>query len=269
MAKVHLDRLKSRFGYEGEKLRLLSAKIIAQNAENISNNLARRTKSQWEKSVKKITGAKRVIVPDVADVLPKSAVFMVKAAEKGKLITDTLRDDLTAKLRATLEKIKSAKDPLYLQRPGQKGRLNPKHVSAFEDAITEVYAGYVKRDPAYGMPSNIHSIAVTEMRSSTNLVKYSYGKAIQDKNPHVEVFKRWIHNKNLSKNPRRGHQMTHLQTVPFNGSFEVPNYVSGKGHALVFKGVTRMAMPHDPSAPPEQTIGCNCEIQLLAKERKQ
>lgn len=267
MAKIHLDRLKKRYGYSGEKLSELSKKIIANNAENVSRNIARRTQEDWNKSVKKISGKLKVIIPDAMDVLPGHSTFTIKAAVKGKLISDTLRDSLTQKLRETLSAMQSKKKPLYSTTAGKRGKLKQEHVRAFEDSIRDVFSAYTKRDPKIGVPPNVHTIAVTEMRSSANMIKDEYAKSIQAKNPRIEMVKRWLHNSSLSKTPRKGHLEAHLQTVALDDYFQVPNYIDGKGKAQIYKGTTRMSRPHDPNAPAEQVIGCNCDVQFLARQK--
>ena len=68
--------------------------------------------------------------------------------------------------------------------------------------------------------------------------------------------KKWRQNKQLSKKPRTGHSMVNNKIIDFNEKFQVPLIVNGKR-----LGTTAMDRPHDPNAPLEQVIGCNCDIE--------
>ena len=120
MSKIHLDRLKAKYPHilkegnvKGEIYRALMTEIIAHNTEQVSKKVAKISKDTYTKQVDKMSSKfKRLAVPDISDVLPKRSVFMRKAADKGNLITDALRDKLTKDLREIIAK------PEYTRRRG-------------------------------------------------------------------------------------------------------------------------------------------------------
>ena len=204
------------------------------------------------------------------DTLPKRAVSVRKAAEKGELIRDTLRDSLTKSLRSSLEEFPiTTGTPSFITRRGAKaGRISPALITEFEKKITQNFKGYTKRDKTFGMPSNIHTIAVTEARGTINEIKHEYVERFSDTNPNLTVKKKWIQNRSLSKKYRKGHSVVNGRTVLFNEFFKVPVYKSKRG-VEVKTGEVWMRYPHDPNAPANQVIGCNCDYDVfIAKKRK-
>lgn len=279
MAKIYTDRLIKRYklkpdpekGWSGKPYRDIIKRIITENSINVSNRIVSINMDGWAKALKKIQpqGAK-FIIPDVSDVLPKRSVFIRKAAEKGELISQTMRDSLTKNLRDTMniftEKTGEAK---YIIRAGQKaGRINPKLIQHFQDNIRGTFEGYVKKNKLLGMPTNIHTISVTEIRSTINEIKGQYVNKLVRKNPDIAMKKKWIQNRSLSKVPRKGHgEVARSKAIPLDESFHVPLYKKIKGTWKLI-GSTAMMHPHDPDAPGEQVIGCNCDIDYIAKRKK-
>lgn len=268
MAKIFLDRLAKKYGFKpgqvvGENYRIIMQDIISQNSENIAKSTSRLSKEHWNQQLKKLGGDKKnFILPDIEEALPKRSVFIRKAAEHGNYISDTLRDDLTKKLRDSLDNFRTAKtdEPAFLRRRGTKaGTINPKLVKQFEQDIKNTFANYTKRDPKIGVPSNIKTIAVTEMRSTIDDMKEAYDKEFLKRNPQIRMWKRWLQNRSLSKKPRSSHAMVHGVEIPFDEKFDVPLEVKG-----VIVGSTPMSRPHDPSAPLEQIIGCHCDFLTYA-----
>lgn len=259
MAKIHLDRMRRKYGFTGERYRELLQKIMAQNTINISNALGRMSRANWEKAAKKVSRKeKRFVVPDVSEVLPKKGIFVRKAAIDGTRITDALRDKLTKNLRDSMLKFtpKTGEATFIFRRGVKAGRVNPKLVKSFEEEITKTFAGYTKTNKQYGMPTNIHSIAVTEVRSAADEVKFRYVEEIARKNPDFQVRKKWIHNKALSENPRPHHMAIDGQTVEWSDRFTL-----GNGFKIRY--------PHDPEAPAEEVINCHCDFDVLIKRLTQ
>src|SRR5271157_481803 len=231
MAKIHVDRLAKNYkippgGWTGAPYRELIKQIIANNSQNIQNKVVRMSKDHWDKALKKIEKKeKRFIMPDVSSTLPQRAVYIRKAAEKGNLIGDTMRDALTKNLKDALNKFTpKTNEPTYLRRRGEKaGTINPKVIKDFEKNIRATFENYVKKDKILGVPSNVRTIAVTEVRSSVNEIKGQYVHQLLQKNPDLESVKLWIHNRSMSVEPRRGHQEVAVssQKVPlkFNQKF--------------------------------------------------
>lgn len=271
MAKIHIDRLKKKYkNIKGDTYQEIVSKIIDQNTTNINNKISRLNKAEWEKGLKKITTKeKRFVLPDITDVLPARTIQARKTAEKGKLITQTLHDRLTKNLRNAITDFSiRTGQPAFIKRRGvTAGRINPDLIKEFEKNITQTFKTYTKRDKILGVPKNIHSIAVTEVRSSISEIKDKYTEKIIEKNPDVQAQKKWIHNKSLSHEPRKGHMQINGQTVKYNELFKVPRYKIIKGKKTLV-GHTMMKHPHDPNAPLDQIVSCNCDTDIIISRKR-
>jgi hypothetical protein len=200
--------------------------------------------------------------------VPPRALSVLKAAESGKMITETLRDSLTRDLRQTLDEFSATGKDSYVRQAGKTaGRINPQLVKQFEEKIQGKFNSYTKRDKSLGMPVDVHRIAVTEVRSAINNTKKLYIDKVLEKNPDIEARKKWIHNKALSKEPRRGHMQLNNKTVGINDLFKVPNYKMQKGK-MRLTGHDMMKHPHDVNAPADQIIQCNCDWDIIVSRRK-
>lgn len=269
MPKTHTDRLKKKYGYTGGTLEGLMKNIIQGNNESISRRVASISKDAWNKKLSRLSKTEKFITPSVESVLPKKSVFIKKAAEDGKLISDTLRDRLTGNLRDALNQFtpKTGEQTFITRRGTKAGRINQKLVKDFEKNIRGTFKNYVRRDPSIGVPKNVAGIAVTEMRSTVNTIKKEYMGQMQEKNDNLVIKKTWIHNKSLSKEPRRGHQQQDNISKSFDKKFKVNGYKKIGGRW--FKtGVTFMDRPHDPDAPAGEIISCNCDILYKASLKK-
>ena len=253
MAKYHLGRLKKKYGWSGGNLQQLMTDIIATETGNISRAVARINSDDYRKAVQKLPKdrRKRFIIPDVSEVLPKRSLFVRKAADKGKLLTDGLRDRLTKDLRQSFTEFTTKTgEPAFLKRRGTKaGQVNSKLVADFEKRIQGTFQGYTKKDPSYGVPPNVHEIAVTEVRSAADQIKRGYVDRLLKKNPGTKAEKRWIHNTSLSKKPRPHHLEMDGVTVEWSKRFVLSNGVS-------------MVHPHDPDAPASEVISCHCDFEV-------
>lgn len=273
MAKVHLDRLKKKYGAEnitGKSYQEIVELIIDQNTTNIKNKILRMNAEQWSRALKKVTPKeKRFVLPDISDVLPKRAVSARKAAEKGQLISDTLRDRLTKDLRNTLTAFTTAtgKPAMTRQAGATAGRINPELINFFQQKITKTFKNYTKKDPKIGMPKNLQSTAVTEVRSSINQIKAEYSDQLINKNPDILLKKKWVQNRSLAEEPRKGHNDVDGKVVLKDEKFKVPLYKTTKGIKKKV-GFTMMRFPHDPTAPPEQVISCHCDYDIIISRRK-
>lgn len=267
MAKMHSGRLKKRYGFTGKKYGNLMEKIIANNTESISKAVGRISNDNYKKAFKKYrTKARRFVLPDVSEYIPKRNIFIRKGAERGALITGALKTELDKQLRSILTTFKDRKQPVYIVRRGAKaGRINPQVIGEFEKRIMNTFTNYTKKDKRYGIPSNIHTIAVTEVRSTVNEVKAQYNKRLLSKNhDKLKMFKTWIHNRSLSKEPRPHHQQMNGRTIAGDKDFAVRRKVKKKGRWVQI-GWTRMKRPHDSSAPADQVISCNCDLDYFMR----
>lgn len=260
MAKVHLDRLQSKYKdipVKGKVYEHLVNTILEVNTGNIQRKMSRMTEDKFKKKMKKDS---RFVLPDITDVLPKRAVLIRKAAEKGNLIRDTLRDQLTKDLRDTLKDF--PEESFTTRRGTTAGRINKKLIDQFEQKITETFEGYTRKDKKFGMPKNIHTIAVTEVRGTVNEIKKIYVDKFQEKNPDAKIKKRWIQNRSLSKNPRRGHDEVNGKIISFDKQFKVPFYRIVRGKRIK-EGITMMDHPHSPGAPAVQVVNCSCDYDII------
>ena len=265
MAKVHLNRLIKKYDFTADDVtginyRTLIQNIIESNDQNSARAAARLSDDNYKKQADRIGGkAKRLTFPGLDQVIPKRSVFTRKAAQSGKLITDTLRDKMTKALRETLKESQAA-GKADMIRPGGMGAgtMNPDIAREFQKKLTQVYQSYTKRDPSIGIPPNIRNIAVTETRATMNSIKKQYADQLEQRNPGKMKFqKKWIQNRSLSKKPRETHFDVDGMIIGKNELFQVQNERTG--------GFDLMDRPHDPTAPPEQVIGCSCELQYFAQ----
>ena len=261
MASVYFERLKKKYGKHnltGAKYNALIQKILVHNNEKMSNAVLRLSDSHYKTSIKKLskTKQKTVKLPDVSEVFPKRSVFLIKAAESGESITDTLRTRLEKDLRDTLKKHTGKGLPqMEIQRGKATGKINPELIKEFQQRIQKTFESNTKRDPKTGVPPNVRNIAVTEIRSTVNSLKAKYNTVLLRDNPHMKMVKQWIHNRQLSKVPRETHMAMHKKTVPANTMFKVPRKEGG---------FDLMRRPHDPDAPADQVCGCSCDVLYKA-----
>jgi hypothetical protein len=267
MPQIYLDRIKGKYGWTGTRYQRLVQDIIAYNTHKVSRAVTKVSDDVFKAQVRKISDprVKRIVLPVLDDVFPKKDIYIRKAAERGRLITDTLRANIKKSLNDTVREF-SKTEPTYVYRRGVKAsRINPKLIAAYEKRLAGTFRAYTRKDPRIGFPPNVHAIATTEMRSTVNEVKQAYVDALQKKNPEVKVRKRWIHNPSLSKaEPRRGHQQLNGKTIPMDRRFKVNLYVRA-GKRWTLAGTDEMDRPHAQGARPEQVINCNCDIEYIVR----
>lgn len=264
MASIFFKRLEKKYGKEkltGKKYQVLITEILAHNNEKASRAVGRLTNKSYQDSVKKLSKKKEknVKLPDMANVIPKRSVFVIKGADTGKFLVENLRDRLQKDMREVLKKFDgTGKKRMETQRGTGTGKINNELVTMFEKQIKNTFENYTKRDPRYGVPSNIHTIAVTEIRSVVNMVKTEYKNKLVKKNDKVKMRKTWIHNKSLSKKPRETHERINGVTIAHDKKFRVGRPKNKGG------GFDWMDRPHDPNAPDYQNYTCNCDILYRA-----
>lgn len=271
MAKIYLSQLQKKYKFKEGSVRALNyRKLMRDIISNQSENLSRATlklseqnyNTQSEKLLKSKRISQRLSLPNIEQVLPKRSVFSKKGAIDGNIMTDNLRDRITKNLRNTLSEFKTKTGlPSYIKQSGQeKGNINPKVIKEFETKIRETFFNYTKNNPKLGMPNNIHTIAVTEMRSIINPIKHNYNMKLLEKNKdNFDLYKEWRQNKLLSKDPRIGHSRVNGQKIKADKKFKVPLIIK-QGGRLRNLGITEMEYPHDSNAGADQVIGCNCDI---------
>ena len=256
--KINFDRLKNRYSYKKERLSSITTKIIEENQKRITNKVARMTKEQMDISFRKLgKKEKRMTFPKIEDVFPGRTILARKAAEKGKLISDTFRNELGADIRQAMKK-----HPMTYKRGRTAGRVNRDLIDLVEIKISDRFDSYTQKDPRYKRPSNIRQIAVTEVRSAVSDIKEKYIEKLIDTN-NLIAKKRWIHNKSLSKVPRRGHMELDQVTIDKDDKFKVKVF---KKNTVV--RTDYMSRPHDPLAHADQNISCNCDVDYIVKRER-
>ena len=262
MASAFFKRLAKKYGTENIKNKKYEAviqDILVHNNEKTSRAIARMSNDNYKNQLKKLNKKKQKVVklPDISDVLPKRSVFLIKAAEQGKMITDTLRTRLEKDLRDTLRKFQeTGESKMEIQRGRTTGKINKKLIQEFQKSITGTFESYTKKDKKTGVPGNIRNIAVTEIRSTVGDIKAEYNWVFLEKNPGVKMTKAWLHNRRLSKVPRKPHMALDRVTIPIQEKFKVDREKEA--------GYDMMDRPHDPAAPAHQKIGCSCDCVYKA-----
>lgn len=271
MAKFHLDRIKQKYGWTGGKYQALMGAILAEQSEAISKRVGAIKKGKLSVAAGKIGKYTKtpVSVPDISEVLPGRSVWVRKGAERGKLLTDSLRDQLTRGLRkAVLDFIMEGTPTMQYRKGWHAGRMNPELVVKFQQHVAKVFDAYAKRDPELGgVPRNVRTIADTEVRAVISEIKHGYVRALVARNPQVVMgVKTWIHHPNLSEVPRPGHARMNKRTVKLEEPFQVPVYIRdgtstrGRPKWKATGEKVEMQHPHDPAAPISEVASCHCEV---------
>jgi hypothetical protein len=247
MATVHLRRLIEKYGFDHKNIRNESYKklvtdILTNNTELLQKKIARQNNDFFNQ---KATGKfKDIKTPDISTIIPKSMKAR-KLAERGQLLTDTLRNKLTADLRQVLEK------PEYIYKRGQlKGTLKQQAIDDFKVKIQDTLKKY--------KTSNIETIARTETIGAVNQVKQNYMEEFQDRNDDTEVIKIWRHGK--SKNPRPHHLEMDGVSIGINDLFVLFDKETKK--------VIKTPYPHWDNLPPSESINCVCQCQYEMRKKE-
>ena len=247
--------LKGKYGWSGKKYGSLIKKILVENNKVISTSILETDKKRFEKNLRELlpkTQRLKVIrMPDISNVIRRSSVI-IKAADRGELMNQTRREDMRKILKETL---------LSKNIDLRDGKINNSIVKQIEGKFKTYFESYTKNEAPYGVPRNLHSIAVTETRSMINNVRHEYLASVNDtaKKEGFEMFKTWVHNKGLSKQPRSNHESLDGITIPMDRKF---NLVSKNNKRYYIDN------PHDYKLPPEEVITCNCDVVYRMKKKK-
>jgi len=136
-----------------------------------------------------------------------------------------------------------------------RGTVNKNIEKKLQKQIKQRFENYTKKDPRFGVPKNIKSIAVTESRTVINNIRREYTAEISRQSKgELIVFKKWIQNRGLSKEPRDTHKdMSLLPSIPFTEKYSL------KGHSI--EGA------HDPNLPASEIINCKCEMKYFFRKK--
>ena len=264
---VHLDFLKNE--YEGEwtggKYNELCKTILAYNTFNATQAAAKVQARHYKAANAKLKpGATQLQVEEIGAFLgPHSRVIAsVKAATRGDLITDNLRKKIGKDLRETVAQHFSEGPLSQLRGKGTQGRINKALVTKLEAKLNETFSAYAKKNYQQ-TPSNVRSIAETELRTAIDGVKNAYMLRMSQKNPTLVIMKKWVHRRPFGKEDRIGHMTIHNSKVHIDMPFEVPQ-IEVRGGIRMTTGSVFMLHPHDPDAPPGETINCRCQVDYIA-----
>lgn len=253
---MKLDKLRRKYGYTGASYQELISKILYENASNINNHVISLDDAYYKDVAKRFNkkSIKRFVVPDISNEMYDNAIQIRKSAEKGKLISDTLKDQLRENLREIfdIKTDKTGQSKVIVQTGKKAGIINQSMIDLYEEKITETFANYLKDNEK--IPANIKTIATTEVRSAVHDIQHHYVGELVRRNPSLKIMKKWIHNPNLSKmKPRDNHaELGRLKPIPYNENWI---FISQSGK------IVSASRPHDPSLPPEEVIGCHCDIE--------
>lgn len=267
MSKASLDYLRKKYHVDEmfqemikqKQYRNILTEILHVNIEDVAPKIAQRSIRNWGKAISEPVPKRTYIMPEYVQVIPTREDIRARSRGQTDGISNNLRMALTEKLR---EKVNTFlgwhKEQTYLKK-----RINGKLESEFEDEVRQTMHNYIRRDPSFGMPSNIHAIAVTELRTAISNIKRNVADRIREDNPGIMPKKTWIHNAHLSKdikNIRPGHKKMNGNVIPMDAVFDVPVIVKIGGTNFQI-GTVPMAGPHDPNAPIDQLVSCHCDLE--------
>jgi len=220
--KLYLSRMADKYNWTGGDYQALMGNIIEFNSEKIGNKVARTQIGKMRKKIERLgTKAEKMTFPDLNEVFPGRSLFVRKGAEQGLLLSDELRDQLTGNLRKAV--IESG---FTYERGNIAGKVNQKTINNFRKQIETTFKNYTGVDPKIGVPTNLNTIAVTEVRSSVNDAKFKFSESVASKNDLIAV-KFWEHNPSLSKEPRPVHAEIEVRSkqnpIPLDEVFVLSN----------------------------------------------
>lgn len=253
--KQRLSRLAKKTGWTGGNLNELMSRVTRFNADKISAKAMRDVKDDFDPTLKRLgTKKKKIILPKINEVFPSRVNFVNKAAERGRLLTDEMRDQLSSDLRAAMKE-----QGIISTRGVSAGQLKSGLVENVEKRFQKTFEKAVKKDPKLGMPKHVHDIAVTETRSAVNQIKKEYTKAAVQRND-LQATKTWIHNPQLSRTkPRLEHRALNGKTIPIDAKFTI----------RADDGIYHVDAPHDSSLPASQVVSCHCELIYEVQRKKE
>lgn len=247
-------RLKSKYGWTGEKYSDLISKVIKENKTTIGEKVANQGKRRFETSVKDILpkGREKIIrMPDAGNIVRRSPTI-IKAATQGELIMKTLRERMRMDIKQAM--VETGVNAAH-------GHINKNTFSAVKQNLNNTFDGYTKKDPKFKKPNNIESIVVTETQSVANQVRKDYAKAVNEAvtDSGFKMTKTWIHNRPRKSEPRQNHIDMHGIEIDLDDSFLLTGV---NGVKYMIDG------PYDPKLPASDVITCRCELQYRWRKVK-
>lgn len=235
----------------GKPYTKLCEKIIKENTQKIAARVLKKDAKKFDKALQdikpQIRTKKKIVLPSTADIMRDSPT-LIKAATKGKLLTQTLSESIR----------KTIKNKLVDHDINHKGiRAQRKFLDELKTSIKDEFKSYTVKNPKRAnMPTNIHTIAVTESRSAMNAVRHEYVKRIHDTTKdEFDVTKKWIHN-SIAETPRESHvKLGRGKPILIYQQFQWTT--KDKSKSFTYKA----DRPHADNLPASETICCSCEVE--------
>ncbi len=250
-------RLKTNYkdNWSGDNYQELIHKIIVENQKKISQSVLKSDQDRLHNNLNKIlpkgTDTKTLKIPDIDYALKRSST-LIKAADNSKLMSITRREEIRKVIKNVL-----TENPVQTQA----GTIRKDISRKVETGLRDYFDGYTKNSPPYGIPKNLHAIAVTETRSVVNNARREYMQmAKAELEDECTILKSWVHNGTLSKHARSPHvSLAKSRPIELDQKFLVKS-AEGKTHFA--------DGPHDYALPPSEVINCSCEIRYSIKRKK-
>lgn len=256
--KKYLSRMKKKYEWTGGGVQDLFERITEKTSENIMGKVDDIVSFDAKKKIDRLsTKQKRLTFPEKSDYYPSKAKIKAIAVKKSENISRRMKQEIQKNLRKAIEE-----SGMTYSRGELASRVNRRTIANMEKRLQATFDGYTRIDPKLKSPAKIHSLAVTEIRTTVDSMKQDMAQSIIDKNPDaLESSKRWIHNAHLSKNKddiRIEHRDEWIKTknnpIPFNEYFMIG-------------GSVPMLHPHDINAGPDQNVNCHCDWEVLINKK--
>lgn len=254
-------KLQDKYSFSGKKYATLMGKIITENQEKIANAVGHLDKRKIEKALKNalpVRAKEKIIkMPLPIDVIRRSNVIR-KAADNGQLMSKTRRAEMNDIIKRVLK----------TKQIETKGGLVSKSIHLeVKKELNKYFANYTKNSPPFGIPKNLHAIAVTETKGAINNMRHEYMKASSDisKKEGFAIYKKWRHNASLSLSKGTQSRPNHIamarqKAIPMESQFELI--------LLDSKVKVSINNPHDSTLPASEVISCNCDVYYFFKRLK-
>lgn len=254
---MDIKNLRSKYGVKGDNVRgkrynRIIKDVLKENSKQIVESVLTTDKRRFKENVKqmlpKTKRNKILVLPNVDNVIRKSS-SIIKAADRGEIVMQTRRDDI----RKIISRVM-----LENNITNKNGTVSKTITSKIERELKQYFKTYTKNSPPYGVPSNIHTIAVTEGRYQINNVRLEYMKELNKTQDGFVMQKIWVHNLSLSQQGRKNHQAIINQGwIDMDQKFILID-VNGNKYEI--------DSPHDIKLPAGEFIGCNCEVAYRMKK---
>jgi glucan-binding YG repeat protein len=245
MASYDKKLLMKKYGWNGRSMTELMQKIVTQNRVKTAQAVLNSDRRRFEKNLKAMEPKyreKKIVIPDTGNIIKKSPTI-IKAADQGKIITDTLREKIRKDVLASM---------VENGITNKNGTVNKNVTRTLRAKLNKTFDDYTKKDPTFKKPSNVEAIAVTESRTVMSTVRNEYAKEVSESTQKDGwiMTKEWIHNRAPGGMPRASHVALSGTRIYLDDLFKIEDE----------DGVFYTPHPHAPVLPASQVITCRCEL---------